>query len=369
MRISFQSAAAAALAIAVSGAARADVVTLNASKDATLFESATGAKANGGWNAFYVGRAGTMSTTPVRRGVIAFDVAAAVPAGATITNVVLTLYMSQTTSGAKTITLHELTTDWNEGTTTGQSGQGGNSQPGDVTWIHTYYASSFWNNAGGDYVAASSATKSVNGSGYYSWGSSAQMVADVQGWLDAPSSNFGWMLKGEEQVGQKSAKQFESRSSAGAFVPKLQVTFTAPPPVVYCTSKTNSQGCVPAIGFTGIPDANAGSGFDITLASAINNKSGLLFYGTSGPKASPFQGGLLCVMAPTRRTPIQSSGGNPPPDDCSGTFDIDFNVRIASGIDPTLVAGVTVWSQYWSRDPADPNTTHLSDALRFYVNP
>jgi hypothetical protein len=367
MRTSF-TALAVALA-ALSAPTRADVVILNASKDATLFESATGAKANGGWNAFYVGRAGAMSTTPVRRGVIAFDLAAAVPAGSTITAVALTLYMSQTTSGAKTIALHRITSDWNEGTTTGQSGMGGNSQPGDVTWIHTNYPSSLWGAPGGDFVATISASLSVNGSNFYTWSSTPQMVADAQAWLDTPSSSFGWLLQGEEQIGQKSAKQFESRQSAPGFVPKLQVTYTPPLPTSYCTSKLNSQGCTPLIASSGTPDANAGSGFVITLPNTLNQKSGLLFYGTSGPKATAFQGGTLCVMAPTRRTPVQSSGGNPPPDDCSGLFSIDFNARIASGVDVTLVAGATVWSQFWSRDPSDPFTTNLSNALRFYILP
>jgi len=44
-------------------------------------------------------------------------------------------------------------------------------------------------------------------------------------------------------------------------------------------------------------------------------------------------------------------------------------VELASITDPALVAGATVWSQFWSRDPADPFTTNLSDALRFLIAP
>ena len=352
-------------------AARGDVVTINTVKDSTLFESATGAKADGGWFSFYVGRAGTNSTTPIRRGLIAFDVAGAVPAGSTITNVTLKLYMSKTTSGAKPVDLYRLTTDWSEGTTTGQSGQGGNSQPGDVTWIHTNYPNSFWTTPGGDFVSTISATQSVAGGGFYTWGSTPQMVADVQGWLDAPASSFGWLLRSVETVGQKSAKQFEARQSTNPlWKPALQITYTPPAPTVYCTPKVDSAGCVPSIGYSGTPDANAGSGFSITLGNTLNQKSGLLFYGTHGATSAPFQGGTMCVNPPTVRTPIQNSGGNAtPPDDCSGVFALDFNVRIASGVDPALVAGATVWSQFWSRDPVDPFTTNLSDALRFLIQP
>jgi hypothetical protein len=220
-------------------------------------------------------------------------------------------------------------------------------------------------------VALISATQSVAGGGFYTWGSTAQMVADVQGWLDAPATSFGWLIRSVETVGQKSAKQFESRQSTNPlWKPALQITYTPPAPTVYCTPKIDSAGCVPSIGYSGTPDANAGSGFSITLANTLNQKSGLLFYGTHGAASAPFQGGTMCVNPPNVRTPIQNSNGNAtPPDDCSGSFALDFNVRIASGADPALVAGATVWAQYWSRDPVDPFTTNLSDALRFAIQP
>jgi hypothetical protein len=111
------------------------------------------------------------------------------------------------------------------------------------------------------------------------------------------------------------------------------------------------------------------SPFDVVASSVLNNKSGLLFYGFK-PRQTPFQGGHMCVVAPTLRTPIQSSGGSLPPiNDCTGVFTLDFNARIQSGVDPLLVAGEEVFAQYWSRDPADLSTTNLSDALAFYIQP
>jgi hypothetical protein len=50
-----------------------------------------------------------------------------------------------------------------------------------------------------------------------------------------------------------------------------------------------------------------------------------------------------------QRTAVQSSAGNPPPNDCSGSYTYDFNVRIASGIDPALVFGATVDAQVLGR--------------------
>jgi FG-GAP repeat len=142
------------------------------------------------------------------------------------------------------------------------------------------------------------------------------------------------------------------------------------PPHTYCTGKTNSQGCVPQIGFDGIPSASAPAVFDVSAIQELNQKTGMLLYGTNGIATLPFQGATLCIAAPLHRTYGQSSGGSPPPaNDCTGVYHYDFNARIQSGFDPGLVPGVSVAAQYWSRDPLDAYGTGLSDALLFTVGP
>jgi catechol 2,3-dioxygenase-like lactoylglutathione lyase family enzyme len=132
----------------------------------------------------------------------------------------------------------------------------------------------------------------------------------------------------------------------------------------YCTAKTNSTGCVPSIATSGIPSASTGNGFTISTSKVLDNRFGLYFYSKSGPTNAAFQGGILCVQPPLVRTMLQNSSGTPP---CGGSFQIDFNVYVASGKDPGLVAGQQVWIQTWSRDPgfAPPNNTSLSDAVSF----
>jgi len=141
-----------------------------------------------------------------------------------------------------------------------------------------------------------------------------------------------------------------------------------PAPADYCVAKTNSQGCTPAIGFIGSPSASNPTPFLITAEQVLNNKTGFLIYGYT-PASTPFQGGTLCFSGTLKRTPPQSSGGNPPPNDCSGTYSFDFNARIASGIDPNLVVGRNVCAQYYSRDPGASFAVGLTNALAFTICP
>jgi probable HAF family extracellular repeat protein len=159
-------------------------------------------------------------------------------------------------------------------------------------------------------------------------------------------------------------------SGAKAFVAKLATGPGAG--TVYCTAKVNSLGCTPVIVSTGIASASAASGFTIGAADVRNQKSGIFFYGTNGQQAVAFQGGTLCVKPPLKRTPIQSSGGAAAPaNDCSGTYGVDFNAYMASGVDPNLVAGVAVDGQFWSRDTgfAPPNASGLTAAIHFVIQP
>jgi Tol biopolymer transport system component len=142
-------------------------------------------------------------------------------------------------------------------------------------------------------------------------------------------------------------------------------------PVVYCTAGTSSIGCAAALGFSGTPSASAATGFAIHAANLRNHTAASLFYTTAGSQAAPFSSGVLCLHSPLRRLPIQNSGGSTSGTDCTGSVLIDFNARIASGIDPLLIAGRYVWIQCWSRDPgfAPTNNINLSDALWFGIQP
>lgn len=353
--------------------ARAHQVELPPSKDNTLYQSASGALSNGLGDNLFVGRVGQFGNSEIRRAVLAFDVAGSIPAGSTIESVelILTCNGAPPIPGATAVELHKLLANWGEGASVAfpPGGQGAPSTTGDATWVHTFFPSSSWTNAGGDFVATSSGTALVDQPAIYAWASTTQMVLDVQNWLDTPTTNFGWILLGDESVDQ-TARRFASLQTAIASdAPLLRVRFSTVPPATYCTAKVNSLGCTPAVGFSGRASASAGSGFVINASQVLNNKNGLLFYSKAGPGGGPFSGGTLCASAPLRRTPPSASGGNPPPNDCSGQLAVDFNTWIASGADPALIAGQQVWTQWYYRDPNASFSSGLSNGLTAVIGP
>src|SRR5436190_2956343 len=208
----------------------ADTVNINPSKDNTLYQyvAADGDKSNALGDHFFTGET---AMSELRRGVLAFDVAGNVPAGSTITGVTLTLNMSRTPSGtARTTELHKLLADWGEGTSqaSGEEGIGAPATPNDATWRHRFFDTIFWTTEGGDFFGTVSASQSVGAIGSYTW-SSAQMVADVQSWLDNPTINFGWLVRGDES-GNATAKRFDTRESASPPVLTIQYTASTPTP-------------------------------------------------------------------------------------------------------------------------------------------
>jgi len=221
----FTAALAAAICYTCTTLASANIVNIMPSKDNTLYEydPAEGDHSNGAGFHFFAGENGMGE---LRRGVLAFDVAGTIPPGSTIIAVTLSMNMSMTQAGAVTVELHKLLADWGEGTSHAPMGEGDGAPatPNDATWRHRFFDTVFWTTQGGDFSATVSASQSVGGIGQYTW-SSAQMVADVQSWLDNPASNFGWLVLGGETA-IAMAKRFDSRESASP--PMLTIEFSGP---------------------------------------------------------------------------------------------------------------------------------------------
>jgi hypothetical protein len=207
------------------------IVSITPSKDNTLYQydPVDGDTSNALGLHFF---AGENAMGELRRGVLVFDIAGHIPAGSTILSVTLSMNMSRTAlDTARTVELHKLLADWGEGTSIapGEEGDGAPATPGDATWRHRFFDTIFWTNEGGDFSATVSASQSVGPLGQYTW-SSAQMVADVQSWLDNPGSDFGWLVLGDESTSITS-KRFDTRESASPPVLTIQYrTVPAPQP-------------------------------------------------------------------------------------------------------------------------------------------
>lgn len=217
---------AAAGVCALAGSAMADTAMIAASRDATLYFSGAGDIANGAGDGFFVGR---NSQGNIRRGLIGFDIAASVPAGATITGVTLQLNVASANAPVVDIGLHRVFENWSEGPSDpSNEGQGTTAVAGDTTWIYRVFPTMTWTNPGGSFTGLSSATTAVGDAGLYSW-SGAGMISDVQGWLNNPANNFGWAMTGGETA-NNTAKRFDSRQALpGGVVPVLIVDYTPIP--------------------------------------------------------------------------------------------------------------------------------------------
>lgn len=214
------------IAASLTASVQADIAKLDAAKDNTLYEDAAGSLSNGsGQHTF----AGNNFHASKRRALIEFD-CSSIPAGSVVTSVALRLSMSMTAAGPQSVALRRVLMEWGEGASeaVGGEGSGIDAAPPDATWLHTMTPSSLWATKGGDFAATASATVSVGGNGFYTWGSTAAMVADVQAWVDDPAANHGWALIGNES-GVRTAKRFDSRENElESNRPVLSVEYTPP---------------------------------------------------------------------------------------------------------------------------------------------
>ncbi len=254
------------------------VVTIPAMQDTTLYESPTGALANGSGEHFFVGRTGQPEGLSIRRGLLQFDVAGRLPQDAAINDVQLVLNMSRTTAGPSVVSLHRVLNAWSTGASDAarQEGTGAPAAPGDATWIHRDFPAPLWNNPGGDFLAGASGAATVSGVGQYSW-STPGMIDDVQDWLDLPNTNFGWLLKGDEQSGRTS-KRFDTRENGTAGNrPMLIIDFEG--------QATPTVSIVDAVAAPEGDDGATSMGFPVTLSQ--NPQSPVtVFYTTSAITAT-----------------------------------------------------------------------------------
>lgn len=159
----------------------------------------------------------------------------------------------------------------------------------------------------------------------------------------------------------------DSNNTADVFSRRL-----FPDPIRVCHGSTTAAGCEPGLYSHGLPRASEAHGFPLVAVDLPNQRNALLFYGVTGRTAIPFAGGLMCVAAPRRRTPIQNTGGSAAGSDCTGSMSLDMNAfakGLAGGAPHALLAmpGTQVNVQIIGRDPSSPDTVFLTNSVEYVV--
>lgn len=228
------------LALALFGVAapavRADSVALTPVAD--TFIAGSFPDKNFGAMAFFNG--GTTQTYNTNRGLMRFDIAAAIPAGSKILDAALTTEVVGQPDepwNSANFGLHRLLRDWGEGDNFGtKPSNAALAGTNEASWFYRFaFSAETWGAPGGqpgvDYVASPSVTTWIYEAGLpYSFNPTPALVADVQAWLNEPGTNFGWMLIVQNEADNFTARRFGSRES-GIDAPRLDLTFQPPPPI------------------------------------------------------------------------------------------------------------------------------------------
>ena len=205
---------------------RAETIEITASADTTLRENAPAAN-SGGAPDLSVGANGGRSES---RTLLRFNVAAALPPGATITAAQLVLEavdQLEQDAAPNRFELRRVRDFWNEG-----DGQGDAAEPQEATWQSRVHPQVRWTRPGGirgfDFAKVPSAVATIDSAGACTFVSTPELVADVQHALDHPQLHEGWMLTRASGSGSAGVRNFAAREDA-ARAPRLTVEFTPAP--------------------------------------------------------------------------------------------------------------------------------------------
>jgi autotransporter-associated beta strand protein len=323
--------------------ARGSQVVVGAAQDATLlggFDATTNnSLADPG---IFVGTDGEDNP---KRGLIEFNIAGAVPVGATITGVTLQLAVGQVagsgggttggTTGPEIISLFDESQAWGQptnfagATTFGGHGHGAAPDPGDATWNYSFYGSTLWNTPGGNWTSSlpDLADASVTGTlTSFTWSSPA-MAVDVQNWLNNPTANFGWILKNADETDPTDFRAFWSAQGAAAnsnpaIAPQLSITYVAAPPATayWSGAQSGPAGLVwsTELGSTANPSTNwsatdGGADINAIPSGGVTN----VIFGATGNSAGPLSTTLgadfsinSLTFISTRTNSVVISGAN-----------------------------------------------------------
>lgn len=277
-----------AAALLVTPAVHAQITaTVGASQDATIYWQAPGA-ANGAGEWLHAHFDSSLDVQ-MQDFLVRFDVAAALPAGATITSARIEVVCVEVFSTADfPLTAQRLTQPWTEGPSNpaGNEWTGVAAQPLDVTASHASWPSTPWTLPMIQPGLVSGAP--IQPPGVWTLPTTPTLVSTVQQWLDQPATNFGLFFDTQEVA------RFASRENTSFAGPRLIVDYVpCPTPQNYCVAAPNSRGPGAIMGWSGSTSV-AQNNFALTCSGGIPNGFGFFFFG-DGQQQTPFGNGFVCV--------------------------------------------------------------------------
>ncbi len=199
-------------------------ITLLADRDNTIYSEST--NSNGSGSSFF---AGANQSLNKRRGLLHFDLSG-IPTDAIIASATLRLNTVQVAAAAvgQSVKVNKVTASWGEGTSSG-SGQGAVAATNDATWLVRFTGTpGNWGIAGGDFVNTVSGSQVVSAPGVVSL-SGIGIDSDVQSWINNPSTNFGWIVTGNESSPQSVISYATKENGNASQRPSLIITYTTLP--------------------------------------------------------------------------------------------------------------------------------------------
>jgi len=180
--------------------------------------------------------AGRDNALGVRRAFFRFDLTG-IPAGSTVSSAELQLSVTKVPPLRvdSAFEIHRLLAAWGEGAKTSSfpGNNGAAASANESTWNSRLHGTAAWTAPGAldDVAATASASTPVVGLGLYSW-TGVDVMGDVQSWVDHPSSNYGWMVKSDNEATAKTVRDLGSRESVNVPVLVVGYTLPSPPPPV-----------------------------------------------------------------------------------------------------------------------------------------
>jgi hypothetical protein len=246
-----------ALLISVGGGRASAATRVLAPSDDTFINSVSPNGNSGGSPSIFTGTDGHGG---LMRGLVRFDLPSELQGRVTVTNVQLNLTVELLPNGSvgtAVETLQSLTQAWTQGNGVGDgagsftTGQACGGSIVGATWNQSSCAAGTnWTTPGGAVAATVSGqvnTAGVPANGVVTWDSAANSVmnADVQSWIDQPSSNHGWRIASSTEGMNGAAQRFFS-TEAGVSAPALSVTYSCNPGFVASGVQCVAAPAVPA---------------------------------------------------------------------------------------------------------------------------